>query len=269
MVERAVAAGLAAIAITDHDTLDGVEEGAVAARDARLEFLSGVEISSGFVGHEVHIVGLGVDCRHEGLRSVLKEQTDCRNRRADLIIEKLHVLGVPVDRELIEGRTVGGIVGRMHIAQEIHRIGYASTVQEAFDKYIGAGKAAYVRKATLSAAESIDLIHAAHGLAILAHPGIGRTGQILSRLLRLPFDGIEAYHCKHSPGQIEEFMRIAREGGLLVSGGSDCHGQAKNKPEMGNVLVPYEHFTHLCDALSARGLRPGVQSPTAAETSSD
>lgn len=262
MVQRATALGLSAIAITDHDTVEGVMEGMSAASAAGIAFLSGVEISGSFVGNEVHVVGLGVDVGHAHLLDALKMQIERRNRRAREIIEKLHALGIPVAHETVEARTAGGIVGRMHIAQEIHELGFSATVQDAFDRYIGAGGPAYVRKAAMSVAEAIDVIHAAGGLAFLAHPGIGRTMRVLTRLMRLPFDGIEAYHCKHGPEQTKEFIRYARERGLLIAGGSDCHGQAKMKPEMGTVLVPYEHFASIGEALNdatrrwKRGDRP-------------
>jgi predicted metal-dependent phosphoesterase TrpH len=137
----------------------------------------------------------------------------------------------------------------MHIAQEVHALGHASTIQGAFDKYIGSGKKAFVRKQTLPIEEAVDLIHEADGLAFVAHPGLGRIRDDLPRLLGMPFDGIEAYHSKHSPGEAEAFTLLARERDLLIAGGSDCHGMAKNAPDMGKVQVPYAVYEAICERL--------------------
>jgi predicted metal-dependent phosphoesterase TrpH len=251
VVARAAELGIAAIAIADHDTVSGVAEAAAAAADRGMGFLPASEISSRFNESEIHIVGLGVDAQSPALLEALARQKASRNARAERIVDELHKLGVPVEWARIAARTADGVVGRMHIAQEIHELGFSQDVQDAFDKYIGRGQRAFVRKSTVSAADAIDLIHDAGGLAVLAHPGIGAGPRLLPRLLRLPFDGIEAYHCKHSPGQIEEFSLLARERGLLISGGSDCHGQAKRKPEMGNVRLPYEYYLRLREALGS------------------
>jgi predicted metal-dependent phosphoesterase TrpH len=252
VVARAVEHGISAIAIADHDTVSGVAEAREAAAQQGLEFLCATEISSKFNEMEVHIVGLGVDIESPAFLDALNEQKESRNARAEGIIAELHKLGVPVEWARVAARTADGVVGRMHIAQEIHELGFSQNVQDAFDRYIGRGRKAFIRKTVMTSAEAVDLIHQARGLAVLAHPGIGASQRMLPRLLRLPFDGIEAYHCKHTPGQIEEFSALAREHNLLISGGSDCHGQAKRKPEMGNVRVPYEHFTRLTEAIAAK-----------------
>ncbi|MDX9974553.1 MAG: PHP domain-containing protein [FCB group bacterium] len=252
VVSRALQHGIVAMAISDHDTVSGVPEARAAAEAQGIEYLCATEISSRFNEMEVHIVGLGIDITSPVLLEALVGQKNSRNARAERIVEELHKAGVPVEWARIVARTADGVVGRMHIAQEIHDLGFSQSVQDSFERYIGRGQRAFVRKSTMTSAEAIDLIHEARGLAILAHPGIGAPQRMLSRLLRLPFDGIEAYHCKHTPGQIEEFSILARELGLLISGGSDCHGQAKLKPEMGNVRVPYEHFTRLKEVLATR-----------------
>jgi predicted metal-dependent phosphoesterase TrpH len=251
VVERATGLGIAALAIADHDTVSGVAEAREAAEEHGIAFLPAVEISSHFNSAEIHIVGLGIDPEDEALLQGLAALRESRTARAARIVERLHTLGVPVDPERIAART-DGVIGRIHIAQEIHDLGYADTVQDAFDRYIGKGQQAFVHKHTVSCGDAIALIHGAGGLAFLAHPGIGSAGKMLDRLLRLPFDGIEAYHCKHNPGQTEAFLRIAEERDLLVAGGSDCHGQAKRKPEMGNVRVPLAHYQKLQETLAGR-----------------
>lgn len=250
VVARAAGLGLAALAVTDHDTLEGVPRAVDAAKAHGIGLLPAVEISTEFARRELHVVGLGVALDHAPLTHALDELRDARNRRAGRIVEKLNAAGVPVTLERLH-EEAGGAVGRMHIAREIHALGYARTVQDAFDKYLNAGRRAYVPKARIDTPCALDLIHAAGGLAFVAHPGIGTTPRLLPRLLDLPFDGIEAYHSKHAPGQVEELLALAAERGLLVSGGSDCHGTAKEDPEMGKVRVPATHYERVCERLAA------------------
>ena len=251
VVDQAKALGFAAIAITDHDTVAGVPEAEAAARKCGIEFLSGVEITASFASAEVHVVGLGIDVVHRPLLDALDSLATDRALRADKIVERLSKLGVLLDRIEIERFAVHGTIGRMHIAEALRRRGITSTVQQGFDKYLKKGRKAYVPPPRLSCREAIDVIHAARGLAIVAHPGIGRTTtRLLPRLLALPFDGLEVYHTGHSPGQVAQFAQLAREQGLLVSGGSDSHGVAKGEgSDLGKVRVPYACFERIREAL--------------------
>jgi 3',5'-nucleoside bisphosphate phosphatase len=248
VVARACQVGLSALAITDHDTVSGVPEARDAAQEAGLGFLCGTEFSATFSGVEVHVLGLGIDTGHARLASTLEELREGRETRADAMIERLNELGVPIRKEKVEARTASSI-GRLHIAQEIRTLGHVRTVQQGFDKYIGQGRPAYVDKPRIPCHEAIELIHEAGGLAFLAHPGLGAVKKEVTRLLELPFDGIEVYHSRHSPGQSDGFMTIAKERGLLISGGSDCHGEAKTKALMGKVRLPYEYFERIQAAL--------------------
>ncbi|MFP4191566.1 MAG: PHP domain-containing protein [Candidatus Hydrogenedentota bacterium] len=253
VVERAAEAGFAAIAITDHDTVSAIAPAMDAAQGLGLELLPGTEISAQYGAHEIHVLGLGVAPANGTLTNALRQLVAGRRERAERIVEKLNGLGIPVTIEAVAARAAGGTLGRIHIAQEIHSMGFSSTVQDAFDKYIGKGKKAFVTKPALTCEEAIDLIHAAGGLAFLAHPCLGQTPKILPRLLQLPFDGIEVYHSRHSPGQIEEYRQHAEAEDLLITGGSDCHGAAKNQPpEMGKIRLPYTHVARIKEALSRR-----------------
>ena len=252
VVERAAEAGLTAMAITDHDTVSAIAEASDAAVQFGIEFLAGVEISSKLDRNEVHILGLGVDSGPGPLVDALQKQAAARRERADRIVAKLNKLGVPVEREAIARQTSEGVVGRMHIAKEIVALGHARSVQHAFDKYIKSGRPAHVPKEVLAVGDAVDLIHAAGGLAIVAHPGLGGLHHRLDELLSYPFDGIEAQHSRHSPGQILRFTEIAQSRGLLISGGSDCHGTIKGEePLMGSVQVPYAIYENLKRALAA------------------
>ena len=266
VVRRAAALGLAAIAITDHDTVAGVEEGAGLARELEIEFLTGTEISASFGRGEVHVVGLGIDPRQQALVEALEGLQRARASRIDTMIERLNRIGIQITRLEVE-ETCGNpqSLGRLHVARALLRRGVTKTVQEGFDRYLKTGRRAYVPNRTVSCGRAIDLIHEAGGVAILAHPGVGVTvREILPRLLELPFDGLEVYHTKHTPGQVTAFTHLVLERNLLISGGSDCHGTATSaagrkeaasgsgEPDMGRVRVPYAHYQALVDAIGRR-----------------
>jgi len=249
VVERAAELGIAAIAITDHDTVDGVELARAAAKQAGIEFLTGAEISAKFDGGDVHVLGLGIDVESPPLRAALAQLHDARAKRSSRMLERLAARGISLE---LEDAAREGVVGRMHIARALHAAGHAKNVQQAFDKFLKPGKPAYVGQTKLDCLEAIDVIHAAKGLAFLAHPGIGAPRRKLTTLLELPFDGIECYHSKHSPGQTDMLLRIARERGLLVTGGSDCHGDARGRAEMGKVRMPIAHLEEIVARLPLR-----------------
>ena len=243
VVARAKSHDLSAIAITDHDTLAAIPEAQVACEIVGIELLPGVEISSKWGKVEVHILGLGVNPVDAGLAEKLRTLEDERAVRARKIIEKLNALDVPVDYDALCERVGDGVIGRMHIAQDILELGFVDTVQGAFDKYIKAGKPAYVPKTATKVPDAIDAIHEAGGLAFIAHPMIGKTRNSLSKLLEFPFDGIEVFHSKHTPGHSAELTAIAKDRNLLITGGSDCHGSIKGDPPlMGKVRLHWRHY---------------------------
>jgi predicted metal-dependent phosphoesterase TrpH len=212
--------------------------------------LTGVEISASYGNREVHVLGLGVDIGNVVLVESLTQFCQERATRADAIIEKLDKIGVTISREDIAEFAGDASLGRIHIAKALHARGHASSVQDAFDKFIGGGKRAYVAKPMISVHRAIELIHLADGLAFLAHPGIGTMPRIATALLEFDFDGIEAYHVHHHPDQVQEFLTIANTRNLLVTGGSDCHGTIKgHEPEMGKVRVPWWCYEKIITAL--------------------
>ena len=254
VAERACKLGFAAISLTDHDTVEGVGEAEAAAREHGMEHLSGVEISARFQNLEVHVLGYGISAGNQTLLAALSDLRRERDLRAVRMAAKLAPLGIELDIDAIRAEVRRGVIGRMHIARKIHELGMAKTVQDAFDKYIGRGKPAYVPKDSLAADAAIALIHTAGGLAFLAHPGIGKeVERRLPQLLTLDFDGIEVYHSKHTPGQITTFTMLAVERDLLISGGSDCHGEGKREAaDMGKVRLPHYHVLRIQEALRAR-----------------
>jgi len=243
LVRRAAAIGVSALAVTDHDTVSGVIPAQKTAVQHGMDFLPGVEISAAYDRHEIHIVGMGMDVAHPALLALLARQQTARAERAIQIADRLRDRGIEVDLANILGRVAQGALGRIHIAQEVVSRGYEQTVQSVFDRFIGRGKCAYAPKRLATAEETIHTLHAAGGLAFLGHPGLPATRKHIDVLLQLGFDGIEAYHCRHSPGQTDSYCQLARERGLLIGGGSDCHGVAKGqRPEMGKVRVPFGYF---------------------------
>lgn len=252
VAERAAEAGLDAIALTDHDTTSGVPEAAAEAARLGIELLNGVEVSAEWGVHEVHILGLGVRLEANALHAALDRQAAARRERGKKMVEKLNALGVPVSWDNVAARAEAGVVGRMHVALEVLETGHATSVQNVFDKYIKAGKPAYVPKLRLTVAESIDLIHDARGLAFWAHPALGGLPKHFDALMEHPFDGIEVYHSRHDSGHAQHLLEYARDKNLLVTGGSDCHGTVKgHAPLMGRVRLGAEHYDGIRSALAA------------------
>lgn len=248
VVERAHALGLAAIAITDHDTVAGVPEAKQAAYEREIEFLAAVEISASFGRGEIHVVGLGIDPASRPLCGALEHFRAARRRRAARMLEKLAGLGINIDIEEVAAQAEkGGALGRVHIAALLQARGVTGSVQEGFDRYLRAGRRAYVPKEMPACREAIDLIHAARGVAILAHPGIGPAAwRLLPRLMAQPFDGIEVYHPKHTPAQITYLTQLALDRDCLISGGSDFHGMAMSSGlDIGKICLPYWHFERI------------------------
>lgn len=242
---------LAAVALTDHDTVAGLWEAAAeAGQFPKLRFVPGVEVSARFSPGTLHILGLNIDPASRALRRLTEQLVSARRERNPRIIARLQALGLDVEMQdvLAEAGTghggPGGIVGRLHIARALMRKGYVAGVSEAFEKYIGGGAPAYFDKERLTPAEVIAAIHDAGGLAVLAHPVQlaceDRTG--LERAVRdltgAGLDGIEVYHSDHSPQQTRSYLDLALRLDLGVTGGSDFHGAAKPGVMLGRPLVP-------------------------------
>ena len=276
------AAGLAAIALTDHDTTAGIAACAQACDDEGLAFIAGIELSAspqqlpgqredGKAGM-LHILGYGITPQNEQLAQIQSRLVEAREQRNPEIIANLNKLGVNIAYdEVLE--LVGGqgnnntIVGRPHIAQILVQRGYVRTIHEAFARYIGEGAAAYARKDRLPPDEAIQVIHNAGGLAVLAHPvQLRRTPADLEAavawLARLDIDGIETRHSDHAPQDIEYFEKLAKRYNLIPTGGSDYHGSRKNIA-LNNSRVPFEVFTKLRDAAGEKLAIRGPTSPAA------
>lgn len=225
LIGKAKNAGLSYLAITDHDNVDAIDEAIETGKSIGIEIVPGVEISSEHRGREVHILGYFFNHKDETFLNYLKYFRDERFKRARAIVEKLNDLNIPLklDDVLVHAKGNGSI-GRPHIAIALLDAGYIDTYIEAFNKYIGDGKAAYVKKPNLSSQEAIKLINKSGGLSFLAHPGKNVRDEALIEMIEFGIDGIEVIHPSHNTTDIAYFRKTAGQYFLLESGGSDFHG---------------------------------------------
>jgi hypothetical protein len=251
LVRAAEAADLAAVALTDHDTTAGLMEALRAAADlTELHVVPGVEVSAKLRGAPAHILGLGIDPVSPALGALTERLREARRRRNPKILRRLGQLGVQISLEEVAAiaaapRTGGdeGIISRVHIAEAMRRRGYVRSTDEAFAKYIGNDGPAYVDKERLRPAEVVSAVHEAGGLALLAHPvqlgfDDATLGRAVRALIRDGLDGLEVYHADHTPEQTRAYMALAKDLGLLISGGSDFHGPRRPQSVLGRPRVP-------------------------------
>jgi 3',5'-nucleoside bisphosphate phosphatase len=250
LIELAASMNARAVSITDHDTVAAVPEARAAADRCGIEFVAGVEISAEYSPGTMHILGYYIDHRAIALCSKLEELRIAREQRNPQIAHRLKSMGFDISYEEVAELAGNNVVGRPHFARVMIGKGYVSSVQEAFDRYLKKGAPAYVEKARLSPGDSISLIQAAGGVAVLAHPyqlklaSYGEVDKLVGELADLGLDGIEAVYSRHSEDQRASYSEIARRHHLLITGGSDYHGSYKPDINivtgLGNLEVPYE-----------------------------
>jgi len=244
------------MALTDHDTTAGNPAAAQAAASHGLLYLHGVEISTVFDRMEVHVVALGVQSEAPGtpaLEAALARLRESRAARTAAILVRLAERGIHLAPATLmaPGSPPNASPGRMHIARALAEAGVVRRPQDAFDRLLNPGRPAYVAREKLPTAEAVELIHGAGALAFVAHPGLSNgLRKALPRLLELPFDGIEVIHVSHTPGRMHEFSQLAEARGLLVGGGSDCHGGIKGRREMGRVRLGWPHVEKILERLA-------------------
>lgn len=258
LVEYAVKKGLSALAITDHDVLDGVEEAVYYGSRLGIEIIPGIEVSTDYEGSEIHIVGLFVDMYNPELNRLLNEMRQKRVERNKEVAKRLQSLGLDVTYQDILNTADGAIITRAHIAKALRQKGYISNTQEAFDRYIGFGKPAYVKREVFVWQQTIEMINNAKGIAVMAHPLLykfskRRLEEAVSAMADFGLKGIEAYYSTHSPSDVKYIKMLADKNKLKVSGGSDFHGANKPKLDLatgyGDLTVPYEVLEGLKDEL--------------------
>jgi len=252
LVQHAVQHGLSAIALTDHDTVEGCLEAARACKAAGLEFISGTELTAEFNDTEVHLLGYFLDTRNERLLAEITKFQTVRQQRIYEMVARINEAGVPLAVESVFALANCKSPGRPHVARALQKAGMVKHLDDAFDRYLKRGRVAWVPKARMSAIDSIELIHQAGGLAVMAHPGLNRTDEIIPGLVAAGLDGIECFHTKHTSAMAERYLGLADQYHLLVTGGSDCHGFSKAKPLIGSVKLPYEHVEKMTAKVNAR-----------------
>jgi 3',5'-nucleoside bisphosphate phosphatase len=238
---RAQKAGLACIALTDHDTVEGCERAASACAAVKMDFITGAELTAEHKDTEVHVLGYFLDVKNPLLIERIAKFQAVRQNRIHEMVAALNKLGIPLKAEAVFALANCKSPGRPHVARALVKEKFIENLDDAFEKYLKKGRPAWVPKTKMSALESVELIHQAGGLAVMAHPGLNRTDDIIPDLVDAGLDGIECFHTKHSTVMSERYLEIAEKYNLLVTGGSDCHGFSKKAPLIGTVKLPYEH----------------------------
>jgi predicted metal-dependent phosphoesterase TrpH len=252
LVARAAAAGLAVISLTDHDTTAGIREARAAAVARGVAVVSGIEITAVEQGRDIHVLGYFIDDRSRELAAFLEAQRADRVRRVREMAERLEGLGCPIDVEpMIDAVRSGHSIGRPALADALVAAGHAAGRDDAFARLIGEGRPAFVARRGLSVRDVAGIIHAAGGIASLAHPGLSRIDELIPGLAAGALDALEVRHSDHPPDVELRYRSLAERLGLAVSGGSDFHGDGTHRAaELGAVTLSGVDFS----ALQSRAL---------------
>ena len=233
---------VAVLAITDHDTVGAHAEAIAAGERLGMRVIPGIEISAlSPQGKEVHVLGYGVVPTDDDVRERIVVLRDVREARARGMVAKLAGLGIQVSYERIKEIAGDAMIGRPHVAKVLLEAGFVSSIQEAFDKYLAEGKPGFVPHDGLTPPEAVQLIHRAHGAAVLAHPALfnGNLSELLTEMLAAGLDGIEAFYPMHRPDQTAQYLALAQHHGLVVTGGSDFHSAIRDQESaIGSIALP-------------------------------
>ena len=245
-------AGLAAIAVVDHDTVDGIVPVIEAAKAEDIEVLAGIELSAEFEGLEIHILGYLIDYKNKELIERLAVLKQNRIQRIYKIAEKLQDLGIALDPQEVFDIAGEGTVGRLHVAKALVRQGRAGSIFGAFQKYLGDKGSAFCLGFRLSPSEAIKLIKDAGGIPVLAHPYTLHDDDLILRFIDYGLEGLEIYYPEHSQSMVNFYLDIAKKHNLLITGGSDFHGPIKPNVKIGCIKIPYELVEKLRSANEKR-----------------
>ncbi|QGT99633.1 putative metal-dependent phosphoesterases (PHP family) [Candidatus Syntrophocurvum alkaliphilum] len=244
IIKYSIEFGLFGIAITDHDTIDGLEPALNynSSTGSKLKFIPGIELNTELNDIEVHILGYFIDYKNQALKNRLQEVRECRYERAQKMINKLRSMGFQITFDYVKQLAQGDLIGRPHVAQALMAKGYVFSLKEAFDKYISKGRAAYVPRYKFTPNEAINLIKQAGGISVLAHPGLIKDQRLINEVVDMGVEGIEAYYPEHSDSQINRFLSFSSEKKLYVTGGSDFHGTSgdESRGRLGCIGVSYD-----------------------------
>ena len=245
LVRSAQQVGIRTLSVTDHDTMAGVPLAAEAASKLGLEFLPGIEVTAVLESRDVHVLGYFLDQSPPGLEPFLQAQRDDRLKRARKMVELLDDLGVPVEVEAIlsKAQATGRVVTRPLIARALIDAGYIRSQQEAFDRWLGDGRPAYVQRQGKSPADVVKLISRAGGVSALAHPGLLDRDDLIPSLAKAGLVALEVFHSGHDSRKQAHYTKLAKQHGLLACGGSDYHGEDHHRAKFfGKVGLPRVEF---------------------------
>lgn len=255
IIECAARLGIPAIALTDHDTIAGVGPAQTAASSQNLIVIPAVELSTELGTRSIHILGYWIDYHDPVLNERLARQREFRLERAERIVEALRAWGISsLTMRDVRDAARGGAVGRSHIAQVLIRTGHASSIEDAFQRYLGEDAPCFVPKTVPTPAQAISWITEAGGVPVLAHPALNAVDDLIPELVDAGLGGIEAYHTECSPQQTVQYVQLAAEYGLLVTGGSDFHGNGRPTNKLGSANVPLTVLESLQAAAPSRFL---------------
>lgn len=226
VVRLAVEMGLGGLAITDHDSVGGLEPAREFIRKNRLkiDLIPGIELNTDYGDDDVHILGYFIDAADKYLRRRISEIKEQRCSRAGKIIARLKDMGINIDFDQVKDMAQGDLIGRPHIARVLYLNGYAGSADEAFARYIARDRPAYVPRYKFTPAEAVTLVKQSGGIAVLAHPGLIKDDREVLDIINIGIEGLEVYYPEHSREQIKKYTLLARENNLLITGGSDYHG---------------------------------------------
>lgn len=250
LVRLAAARGLDVVAVTDHDTTEGLEEAIAVGSEAGIEVVPGVELSAEHEGRSIHVLCYWMDVANAGLQEELRRLRDERFRRGERMVGKLRDLGLPIEFERVREIARGDNVVRPHIAQAMVEAGLVATEEEAFDLWIGDGRPGHVAKHALPPLDAVELILRAGGVCALAHPGMWGNetsvpDELIEAMARSGMGGLEVDHTDHTPEQRERYRELAVRLDLVPTGGSDCHGTRYDPIRLGTTLCRPEAFAAL------------------------
>lgn len=251
LVAQAVRAGVSVMAVTDHDTTAAVAEVRVAALAYGVQFIAGIEITAVDDQRDIHVLGYFLDPGHQALESFLTTQRMARVERVKAIASQLFGLGVPVSVEALLSSTAtrtGRSIGRPQVARAMVEAGYVASVQEAFDRWLADGRPGFVPRDGASSETVVGIIHDAGGIASLAHPGKFSLESRVRALAKIGLDAVEVFHPDHDGALVDRYRSLARELGLLMTGGSDFHGDPAHGRQPGSVSLPIAEFERLREA---------------------
>ncbi len=263
LVAEARARSVGLLAVADHDTTAAVDAATDAGRSAGIEVWPAVELSCDVKDGEIHMLGYFVDHRRRWFLGLLERLRAGRADRAARMVQRLTQLGVPIDFRRVQELANGGAIGRPHVARALVEAGHVRDVAEAFDRFIGRHGPAYVERLKVTPEEAVQIIRAAGGLAVLAHPGWGQQDAMIATLVAAGLDGIEVYYPDHTPAQVERYRLLAAQHHLLVTGGTDFHGGGlATRVSLGGQYVPEEIVAPMRAAASSRHPLPDAPALT-------